>query len=690
MWSVVVETGRVLNESAVYLLLGFALAGVLHVVLSRYQWLSRLLAGRGSKSVVLAALLGAPLPLCSCSVLPAGLTLYRKGASKGATASFLISVPETDIVSILLTYGLLGPVMAVFRPLAAIATALVTGSLINLTDRLGASVADAPADDDESCGDTCRDEGEEYVPRKGALWNAAHYGFVKFFDDIIVSLLMGIVLGGAITALLPSMGIERLAGNSWLTMLAMLVIGIPMYVCATSSTPIAAGLMIGGISPGAALVFLLAGPATNMASLIVLNKYLGRGSLVVYLLCIAAVSLLMGVWLDSMMAGTSVGAMWSAPSVAESSLGAVKTGGAAIMAVLSILSLRRVRVFSQAVDRLNRFTGLSMSPGTVKAVLAVLAIVAYLGSGLFTVSAGERAVVTTFGRITESDLEPGLHYRWPYPVGRADCIPVERVRRIELGFRKEDRFDSIAEMAVAADRYIGESWMLTGNEDIISVKWVVQYRVADTEAGLLDYVYGVAAPDLLVRNAAESAIRQEIGQRNIDTLLTTDRDDVETRVADRLQALLTTWRAGVRIASVHLKDVHAPPEVHAAFRDVASAAEDKQRAMNIAYEYDERIVHEARGDVARQLASARAQAARLVDLAAGESNAFADRLAAYRVGPAITRLRLYFESVDAWLPRVTKYVNLAEGRGAELEIWQTNGQAAPPTIVPPIPLEVVP
>ena len=120
MWSIIVETGRILNESAVYLLFGFALAGVLHVVMQRFQWLSRMLADTGTRSVVLAALLGAPLPLCSCSVIPAGLTLRRQGASKGATASFVISVPETDIVSILLTYGLLGPVMAVFRPLAAI------------------------------------------------------------------------------------------------------------------------------------------------------------------------------------------------------------------------------------------------------------------------------------------------------------------------------------------------------------------------------------------------------------------------------------------------------------------------------------------------------------------------------------------------------------------------------------------
>ena len=158
------------------------------------------------------------------------LALRNKGASKGATISFLISVPETDIVSILLTYGLFGPVMAVFRPLAAIVTAIVTGCLVNLTERVRRARADATESSDAQESGHC--DAETYDPKKGGLWNAAHYGFVKFFDDIIGSLLVGIVLGGLITALMPSMGLERLSGDSLLTMLVMLVVGIPhVRVC---------------------------------------------------------------------------------------------------------------------------------------------------------------------------------------------------------------------------------------------------------------------------------------------------------------------------------------------------------------------------------------------------------------------------------------------------------------------------
>ena len=681
MWSVVVETLRILNESAVYLLVGFALAGVLHVVLSRQEWLTRMLEGTGGKSVVLAALFGAPLPLCSCSVLPAGLALRNKGASKGATISFLISVPETDIVSILLTYGLFGPVMAVFRPLAAIVTAIVTGCLVNLTERVRRARADATESSDAQESEHC--DAETYDPKKGALWNAAHYGFVKFFDDIIGSLLVGIVLGGLITALMPSMGLERLSGNSLLTMLVMLVVGIPMYVCATSSTPIAAGLMIGGLSPGAALVFLLAGPATNLASLIVLHKYLGRLTLIVYLVCIAVISVAMGLWLDSIVTTTSVAELWNVPLAAGSSAGPIKIGGAILLALLSYASLRRGRAFERALQRINRSTGMSLRSGSVKVALIVLLVIGYVGSGFFMVQAGERAAVTFFGRPTSSDLAPGLHYRWPWPVGAADIESVSEVKRIELGFRKGAPQADTEIISLEDEQFAEESWMLTGNEDIVDIKCAVQYRVMASDEGFLDYIYGVAEQELVVRNATESAVRQAVGCRNIDTLLTTERAPVEEEVAGNLQRLLDRCSAGVSIVNVHLQDVHAPPAVHPEFRDVASAVEDKAKSKNQAQEAEERILRQARGDAAHRLADAQAKATSIVEVAQGEAGAFTDQLAAYRLNPAVTRLRLYFESVDWWMPVLTKYVNLAGDGGADLDLWLISDEKAAELAIPP-------
>jgi len=679
MWSILVETARILAESAVYLLFGFGLAGLLHVLLSRTEWLTRRLNGQGTGSVVMAAVLGVPLPLCSCSVLPAGLTLRRRGASKGATASFLISVPETDVVSIALTYGLLGPVMAVFRPLASLITAIVTGCLINVIERFAGGPESGAAQDDQKHG--C-EERKEYDPTRGILWNAGHYGFVQFFDDIIVSLLVGIVLGGAITALLPDMGLERLPASSPLTMLAMLVVGIPMYVCATSSTPIAAGLIAAGLSPGAALVFLLAGPATNLASLIVLYRYLGRLTLIVYLVCIAVISVLMGVWLDNIVASAVVPGEAVTSLAAVSSPGPVRIVGAIVLGVLAWRSLRRTEAFGRALGWVQRRTGLAVSSALAKTLCGLILVAAYLCSGFLTVQAGQRAAVTTFGRKTASDLGPGLHYRWPYPIGAADIASVRQVKRVELGFRS---WLPDPNLLFPADTRVltGESWMLTGKEDIVDIKWVVQYRVRDSQAGFLNYIYGVADQPGLASGAAESALRQAVGSRDIDTLLTTARHDVEAAVAVRLQDLLDRCDAGMEVVNVHLQDVHAPPDVHAAFRDVASAAEDKARAINNAYEYDERVVREAAGEAATRVASAEANRAEIVERSSGEGNAFLDQLEAFRVDPGITRLRLYFESVDVWLPWMKKYIDLAGDAGPGVDLWLVPGRETGEVPIPP-------
>jgi len=352
MRTVLNEAIDILNESAIYLLLGFALAGVLHVLLRRTPGFAHLLSSKGGRSVVLAALFGAPLPLCSCGVVPAGMTLRKRGASKGATVSFLISAPETDITSILLTYGLLGPVMAICRPIAAVVTAVTAGLVANVVDRWRPN---EPVIEENCCASNCGGEDEdEYDPSKGLIWNALHYGFVRFFDDIIGSLLLGVILGGLITALLPRLGLNQLSGGSFLTMLLMLVIGIPMYVCATASTPIAAGLIAGGVSPGAALVFLLAGPATNIGSLLVLTRYLGRSILAAYLCSIAVASVAMGLCLDLAFDRASIRPAVPALNPTEGALGIIRIAGAIVLVILACMSFRRGRLYARLARLLRR------------------------------------------------------------------------------------------------------------------------------------------------------------------------------------------------------------------------------------------------------------------------------------------------------------------------------------------------
>ncbi len=330
-----------LMEASPYLLLGFALSGLLHVLVERRPGLLDPIRGRGPRAVTLATLIGLPLPLCSCSVLPAALALRRKGASPGATSAFLITVPETDFVSVALTFGMMGPLMALLRPLASLLTGIAVGLGMDAAGR----DRDAPlpaVPEPATCG--CEDGCAADAPAERA-WplRAWRFGFAEFFDDLLPSLLAGLLLGAAITAWLPALDPALLAERPWLVYLLMCLIGVPMYVCASASTPIAAGLIAGGVSPGAALVFLLVGPATNAAGMLVLRREFGRGLFAIYLGGIVLVSLVLGVGLDALLTATgwSVAALIGTADGHEPGL--LQRLSAAAFVLLSILSLNRSR-----------------------------------------------------------------------------------------------------------------------------------------------------------------------------------------------------------------------------------------------------------------------------------------------------------------------------------------------------------
>jgi len=306
-WTAFVE---ILDASALYILAGFLLAGILHAVLDRRESLLDPLRGKGPKPVLLSALIGVPLPLCSCSVLPTAVALRRGGAGKGATASFLITVPETDIVSILLTWGLLGPVMAIARPVASLFTGLTAGLAIDADER---SEAPAPAADPLAMapppatggGCCCHSQAAPAAPdptpaqRAGAwLRDTFRFGFVTFFDNLVLLLLGGLLLSAAIGAIFPRLETTLLTQGHLLSYLLMLLVGIPMYICATASTPVAAALVAAGLSPGAALILLLTGPATNSAGLLMVRREFGNRSFAIYLGTVVVTSLLAGMLLD--------------------------------------------------------------------------------------------------------------------------------------------------------------------------------------------------------------------------------------------------------------------------------------------------------------------------------------------------------------------------------------------------------
>ena len=263
---------QMMGEMAPYLLLGFLLAGVLHAFVPRRVY-STWLSGNGFRSVAAAALFGIPLPLCSCGVIPTAMSMRREGASKAATVSFLISTPQTGVDSIAATASLLGGGFAVLRPVVALITALFGGMLTGATDK----------GDDKTAAES--DGADVQMPSSfaGRCREALRYGFSEMIEDIGGHLLVGLLIAGAIAVFLPDGFFTTFADRPLINMLAVLAISIPMYICATGSVPIAAALMLKGLTPGAALVLLMAGPATNMAAIMVINKVLGRRTLLTYL-----------------------------------------------------------------------------------------------------------------------------------------------------------------------------------------------------------------------------------------------------------------------------------------------------------------------------------------------------------------------------------------------------------------------
>jgi len=305
---------HIINEMSPYLLLGFFLAGLMHAFVPG-NLLHKYLAKNDFRSVLNAALLGIPLPLCSCGVIPTAMSLRKEGASKGAAVSFLIATPQTGVDSIIATYSLMGLPFAVIRPIVALITALLGGQLVNMFDKSDMNNVSASGvekeehccccheDDDDAKEDehSCCCHHEQEHHREG-FWGKMHeaieYAFVEMMGDIGKWLIVGLVVAGIITVAVPDSFFALFADNSFLSMLLVLVMAIPMYLCATGSIPIAVALMLKGLTPGAGLVLLMAGPASNVASMLLIGKVLGKRTQFIYLMSIMAGAILFGLGID--------------------------------------------------------------------------------------------------------------------------------------------------------------------------------------------------------------------------------------------------------------------------------------------------------------------------------------------------------------------------------------------------------
>mgnify|MGYP001821742458 CR=1 FL=1 len=311
--TILVASWAMLVEMAPYLLLGFAVAGLLSVLISP-RWVERHLGDRGLGQVFKASLFGVPLPLCSCGVIPVGASLRRSGAGKGATTAFLLSTPQTGVDSVAVTYALLGPFLAVVRPVAALLTGFLGGGLVYFFDRNDDEVPadEAPAASCSGGSDCCESDA---APERKTVFEGLTYGLVTLPRDIGRALIVGILLSGVISALIKPHALEAYLGGGIWPMIAAMAVGVPLYVCATASTPIALSLIHAGLSPGAALVFLITGPATNAATVTTLWRVLGKRSVVIFLLTVAVGALATGFAVDAIVASDLVGPTGMVPEI---------------------------------------------------------------------------------------------------------------------------------------------------------------------------------------------------------------------------------------------------------------------------------------------------------------------------------------------------------------------------------------
>ena len=316
---------NVICEMAPYLLLGFLVAGILHVFVPQ-GFYRKYLSKDNTFAVLWAALLGVPLPLCSCGVIPTAIGLRNEKASKGAVASFLIATPQTGIDSILATFSLMGLGFAIIRPVAALITGVCGGLLVNrlVPEDNAAITADA------SCS----------MERGNQIWRVLKYAYFKMIQDIGGRLVIGLLVAALIQVAIPDEFFLHFGSQPLLQMLVILLVAVPMYICSTGSIPVAAALIMKGLSPGAALVMLMAGPAVNLASILVVRKAMGKRFTWIYLLIIIVFSILFGLLVNAV--GITVKPMAAVdPCCAEESMmpGTFKLICAIILTLLILFAL---------------------------------------------------------------------------------------------------------------------------------------------------------------------------------------------------------------------------------------------------------------------------------------------------------------------------------------------------------------
>lgn len=308
---------------------------------------------------------------------------------------------------------------------------------------------------------------------------------------------------------------------------------------------------------------------------------------------------------------------------------------------------------------------LNVSPRMIVYALAGILLL-WLASGIYIVNPEEQAVVLRFGKAVQLS-DSGIHYHLPRPFERIETEKVTQVKRIEIGFRTIS-----LDPAPRYQKVLRESVMLTGDENIVDVELIVQFRISN----LKDYLFNVAGQTEAVRGVAESALRQVVGRHTIDQALTEGKLQIQTEIEEEIRSVFELYGMGVRLENVKLQAVSVPREVDPAFKDVASAREDRERMRNEAEAYRNEIIPRARGEAEKQLRGAEAYSVERVKRSQGDADRFLTVLKEYRNARDVTEKRLYLETMEKILPSIQKYVVQSDGKGGLLNVLNLPRQSA--------------
>ena len=740
------------------LLLGLFLSGVIHVFIPR-QTILRWFQDDSLKSVSTSAAIGVPMPLCSCSVVPVVAEMRRKGASRSACMSFLITAPETGADSILVTNAFFGPIVAIVRPVISFVTAVFAGIFciglirdahnenesgqndVNATDH------DHSGDDDDVHEDHGHDHGHDhdhashtslypgsddcyisfsqlrafagqwlsgltaaagrwrntawlkpefYRESEQTLSNAPleqgsdeeeeeqgpdfptvvrhvlRYGFVEIADDILFALLVGIALGGILYLAIPS---ELMASEyaRWISYPVMVLIGIPLYICASASTPIAAALVAKGVSPGAALVFLMTGPATNTGTIAIIVSQFGVRFASVYVAAVIAVTVVLGILIDLMLLAAGLSIAVNLEASDSPTLLALQWGGAIGLAALIVwrflagalrsgyddllLNVRPVgRRIASLWKTLTRGRGLvgAVLPNTpAGATLLGVALIVFLGSGFTRVPPGSVGYGLLFGEVRWRDLPPGLHYLAPRPFVNVDHWSIREVKSITSDDEHE---------------------FVSGDLNLMSFTVKVQYRVSDPYV----YHYQTTNPERVISSFISGHMRSFISARQLEPLLNIHRASLETRIRSLFDEPVHDRDPvldSIEIITANLVNVSPTGETANAFREVSSAQEDRERIIVNAQRLLVALTPQAYGNAFYEIEQARGQAFRKISGARAEADAISAVANATRTAPRVLRNMLWREKLESALSGNAKVIVPNEKSLDKVALWKRRSAA---------------